>query len=1034
MGSTVTSARVVGALLVERGLVSPAQLAEALEHQRANGGELDDVLQYLFAVHPDRVAEVVGAYQRREISVDIGSLLLAAGAVDEERLAEARRRSADTGQPVGPILVEMGAITRLELASALADQWSDSPAQIVPPPGLGDRAEAGSPFDDIDSLRFAMRALEASLRSDRADDGAAEGLDELRRREEQLAARVSALEVAIEQPVEVDPALVEEIHATAERLAAVQAALEHVARVEDVTALAGSLAEVEALRATVVDLATRTVDLPSSDDLQRDRQQIADLADRLDETASALGGLVSAEELQVLRAAVGDLAARPAGDPGLDERVAELGRSVEALAVLAEASSGAEGLQEALEGIAGQVEAALTAAAAAQAGVDGLRAPLEGIASLGARVDLVEGADAEQAAQLVALRTDVAALEAVRSQVDEAAAAAAHVGEELARLGRDVAGLGALAERVEGLETAVARSGVLEGALQSLAGEVAELGRRPEGDPALATRLDALVDQVASLAARVEPVGALSAAVEEAAARIAAVEAVADDVAGLREAIGRLETRPDADTELGPRLDQLADRVERLAIDALGPAAEAAVAGVAARVDELAGAQTAALERSDELSTRLEELAVAVAGLREAHAGRSDVDPRIDALDAALAELELRLDGTAPAAAVASLLGAVDELQALVGPLAGVGGRVEHLERRVADAESHAADAAHTTAEAILAVREQLDSMTLRTEEQVGALLERLTEVERSVPASVEADPALHADVAALGEAVEAVRATLATELARVERAWVSEREALEEQIAAMAGAASAAPESSGEASSASTPAPELAKLARDLERLSDRVVEQERSLVEHFARRERALVERLGAGTDVGARLAELTRRIEEVRVRAERSGAAGGSGGAVSDAEIDELKDSLFGRLERLASSIDWRFQRLEGGPAAAAGRSELQSRVDELARAVEQLAGGNGNGSSSTAVDAGGVFLTLVPTDTGHQLVELGGAMPQAGDVLANPLGEGDLLVVAVGTSPLPGDERPCAFVEPVAELAPVPVSVADAGTAG
>jgi hypothetical protein len=209
--------------------------------------------------------------------------------------------------------------------------------------------------------------------------------------------------------------------------------------------------------------------------------------------------------------------------------------------------------------------------------------------------------------------------------------------------------------------------------------------------------------------------------------------------------------------------------------------------------------------------------------------------------------------------------------------------------------------------------------------------------------------------------------------------------------------------------------APELAKLARDLERLSDRVVEQERSLVEHFARRERALIERLGAGNDVGQRLADMARAIEEVRLRAERSGA--GAGG-IGDAELEALRDAVFKRLERLASSIDWRFQRLEGGPSAAAGRTDLTARVEQLARVVEQLAQVEGIPEVELgAAPSGDVYLALVPTATGnHQLVELHGDTPETGETIAAPFGRGELLVVAVGTSPLPGDDRACVFVQP------------------
>ena len=66
----------------------------------------------------------------------IGEILLEHGYVTKEQVDEAVSVQAQTGRPLGQILVEAGTITRLELASALAEQWSDSGAPIAPPVGL----------------------------------------------------------------------------------------------------------------------------------------------------------------------------------------------------------------------------------------------------------------------------------------------------------------------------------------------------------------------------------------------------------------------------------------------------------------------------------------------------------------------------------------------------------------------------------------------------------------------------------------------------------------------------------------------------------------------------------------------------------------------------------------------------------------------------------------------------------------------------------------------------------------------------------
>jgi DNA repair exonuclease SbcCD ATPase subunit len=1030
VGSTVTSARVTGALLVERGLVTPAQLAEALEHQRANGGELEDVLQYLFTIHPDQVAEVVAAYRRHEISVDVGSLLIAAGAVDVEKLDEARRRSTETGQPLGPILVEMGAISRLELASALADQWSDSPAQILPPPGVAERVETGATAEDVEDLRFAMRALEDSVRAERIADAGDDALEQIQRREDALAARVAALEIAIDQPIEVDPDLVQEIHATTQRLATLQGALEHVARAEDVAALAGALGDLEALRLAVEALDARTAHLPEPDVLARALADVGALTSRVDEAAASGAELATRAELDALRGAVEALGARPPGDPELVDRVAELSRSVEALAVLAEASSGPDGLQEALAGLGERIEAATDVAARAHDDLSALAATVVELGSAPQRIEELSDAGARVEQQVAELRDSVEAVVSATTELDALGATAAQTADDLAALRAVVDGLATLPTRVDELSARSSRTDELAESLRAVRDELAEVASRPAGEPGLAERLDELGASVVALARSVESVETIAQTVADVAGRVASVEGLAVDLATLRAALAELAERPDASDELLVRVTGLADRVEALSADALGPAAEAAVAGVAARVEQLAERQADGAGQVEQLRARVDDLRAEVAALRERRDGDPTVAAGAGALEAALAELRIRLEGTAPASTVASLLVAVEELQVAVAPLHALEARVGAVESRLGEAEARAEAAARATEGAIGAVREQLDAVSERTTAQLGTVLDRLDRMESAIASQDAPDDDLRADVAALGGAVESVRSTLEAELQRLEQAWDAERHALAAQAAAVAGGATPVADAGGAApSSAQGPsAPELAQLARDLERLSDRVMEQERSLVEHFARRERALVERLGAGTDVGQRLAELTRRIEELRARVDRGA---GGGGGVSEEEVAALKESFVSRLERLASSIDWRFQRLEGGPAAAAGRTDLHTRVDQLASMVEQLTGRSSTASSASE-PATGAFLALVPSAGGHQLVELVGAVPAAGDRIDAPQAPGELLVVAVGSSPLPGDERPCVFVELVHEPDAAGAVAVDAGS--
>ena len=76
----------------------------------------------------------------------IGDILLERGFVTSEKLEEAVKRQEHSGKPLGQILVEEGAISRLELASALAEQWSDI-GSVSPEFGLGtEPSELGAPL------------------------------------------------------------------------------------------------------------------------------------------------------------------------------------------------------------------------------------------------------------------------------------------------------------------------------------------------------------------------------------------------------------------------------------------------------------------------------------------------------------------------------------------------------------------------------------------------------------------------------------------------------------------------------------------------------------------------------------------------------------------------------------------------------------------------------------------------------------------------------------------------------------------------
>ena len=61
------------------------------------------------------------------------------------------------------------------------------------------------------------------------------------------------------------------------------------------------------------------------------------------------------------------------------------------------------------------------------------------------------------------------------------------------------------------------------------------------------------------------------------------------------------------------------------------------------------------------------------------------------------------------------------------------------------------------------------------------------------------------------------------------------------------------------------------------------------------------------------------------------------------------------------------------------------------------------------------ASGQYLLFLSKPSGYELGEREGEPPAAGTELED--GEGRFLVSKVAPSPLPGDERPCAYLQPV-----------------
>ena len=129
------SARLIGMVFVERGLLSESQIRVALEIQRETGQQLGQILVERFGVSRQELASVV-AEQWAEIGRSgsdfdpatseswrrLGDIFVERGFVTPEQLEQALERQRETGERVGEALVAQGSISKFELAGALAEQ------------------------------------------------------------------------------------------------------------------------------------------------------------------------------------------------------------------------------------------------------------------------------------------------------------------------------------------------------------------------------------------------------------------------------------------------------------------------------------------------------------------------------------------------------------------------------------------------------------------------------------------------------------------------------------------------------------------------------------------------------------------------------------------------------------------------------------------------------------------------------------------------------------------------------------------------
>ncbi|HEX6763365.1 MAG TPA: hypothetical protein VF094_11255 [Gaiellaceae bacterium] len=787
MDASALSFRLIGALIVEKGLITEAQLELALEEQQATGARLGEVLMDQFGVtradlesaltaqradsrsdeETDAVRELArmldewGRNEEPARKRPIGEIFVERGFITSGQLEDALEEQKLSGRKLGEILVSQGRLSRLRLWDALEDQASsfeDAPKDEPSGPG-----ETG--------LRVASDAV-----SEHAP----------------ARAHVSPPQTWAPPPGPARPAPAHES--------------EHDARTLPDEAVAD-------LRGEIAALAARLDALPRPTDDWHDA--FTELDGRLDELTE--GSLA------------GDLDSRIGA---LQDRVEQVAAEIGArLDTVAESMTGAASRDQA-DSLRHDLDTLRTS-------IDALSTPNDDVRQLAERIEAVDqslaarlqhvtdslaaAATRDQADRLRRELDDLrAALDALPAPTDDVETLARHVEQlsesfavRLQHVGDIVGGTAsrdeadALRRDLDALRTTLDESAAPGGDVDALAARVAELDER------VTARLRHVNDHLASAATR-DQAERLRRELDDLRAALDALPAPTDEVGALARRVDQLSESVSA------RLQQVGDTLEGSATrdqtDALRRELEEvrgrldslprpsdewreAVAGLAARIDDVSsgsGDVRSWLEqlapriehvdglahRTDELSSRLDRVAENTAGHEQTDALRRELDElrgRFDALPAptdewreAIAALAVQIDAGQSSSewsdAVAALAvrldevaGPAEELRDELGSLSNrLRDRIDHIERNVTAAAS---------AEAVDAVSGRVDGIAHELEQdarrldQVARRLEDLAPLHRVEElANTSADTA-----SAHGAALDAIREELAAHARRVE-------------------------------------------------------------------------------------------------------------------------------------------------------------------------------------------------------------------------------------------------------------------------
>jgi hypothetical protein len=226
--------RLIGALFVERGLVSESQIRVALEIQRETGQQLGQVLVERFGVSRKELASVVaeqwaklgGSAGPEDVASwrRLGDIFVERGFVTQDELDQALTRQRQTGERLGEALVAQGVISKFELAGALAEQMA-ALGESEPETGVANGQPEATvhqlrAHDDVEPTSPATNVIDLVPPAEWGAESVAatgEPVEEQRVEDEPVAEEFGALEPIVSSTEPVEPvrpaeAMLTELH------------------------------------------------------------------------------------------------------------------------------------------------------------------------------------------------------------------------------------------------------------------------------------------------------------------------------------------------------------------------------------------------------------------------------------------------------------------------------------------------------------------------------------------------------------------------------------------------------------------------------------------------------------------------------------------------------------------------------------------------------------------------------------------------------------------------------------------------------